>query len=551
MGSAHKASPLIHPAAGKSVNLTIRNHGRLRGSMSGHGPTLAEAVVVAASRAAHDERFRPSLSLIELPEINLELWVLKRTKPLSIKALGTLDLGLYGIALQRGSSFAYYKPSVPLTIGTTDHVLLLQKLAKKAGLAPEIWRDAGTVLRRSIWDHYAEGGTKDSKVLRLRRLRPLKTPELTAQVLLERVRLAQDRLLAVQLDNGLYLYECHPFTQKASGNKMHLVRQAGCAYAIAAAAAQEQDEKRAALLEQSALSAVELLMSCGSWTANSFHLVQPGTTPRSPHRSKLGALALLLLALQFRRFPQKFQRERRSLAVAILSLQNGDGSFRCYLDSTSSVSDGNAQNFFPGEALLALVHEGRRGHADCGDAVGRAFGWYREYFRQAPSAAFILWQVDTWRLVCEWAKEAGESSSVDPAIYADFVFEMVDWLLQFQLGANTRPWDCAGGYSKEGSTPGFSTATYAEAMIRAYGLSRLLGQRERMLRYRESSLLALRFLCRLQVVPETSFLFRDPVRAIGGTTRTLKDFSMRSDFDQHVITALLSALETSDLVTEA
>jgi hypothetical protein len=346
------------------------------------------------------------------------------------------------------------------------------------------------------------------------------------------------------------LYQYHPFTQKASPNQMSIVRQAGCAYAIAAAAALEQDGNRAALLEQSALRAVELLLSFGSWTPDGrLYLVQPGTTEGTPHRAKLGAVALLLLALQFGHFPKKFQQDRRSLVATILSLQNNDGSFRCYLDSISAAADGSSQNFFPGEALLALVREGQRGRADCGDAVGRAFSWYRERFRQGPTTAFILWHVDTWRLAFQWAKETGEGNPFDPTIFADFVFEMAEWLLQFQLGANAEPWDFVGGFSIEGSIPGCSTGVYAEVMIRAYGLSRLLGQKERMSRYRESSLLALRFLFRLQIVPESSFLFRDPVRAVGGTTRTLRDFAVRSDFDQHAITALLSALETPDLVT--
>jgi hypothetical protein len=93
-----------------------------------------------------------------------------------------------------------------------------------------------------------------------------------------------------------------------------------------------------------------------------------------------------------------------------------------------------------------------------------------------------------------------------------------------------------------------SSVFYTEALIRAYTTARSFGDRARAKRYRDASLLGLDFLRRLQIVPETAFLFRDPVRTLGGTTASLSDMTIRCDYDQHTLTCLLAALETVGLL---
>jgi hypothetical protein len=60
--------------------------------------------------------------------------------------------------------------------------------------------------------------------------------------------------------------------------------------------------------------------------------------------------------------------------------------------------------------------------------------------------------------------------------------------------------------------------------------------------------LAWSFVRRLQITPATGHLFPDPDRAVGGTTASLSDMTIRCDYDQHALTAYLAALETSDLL---
>ncbi len=551
------AAKLMHPIGNMPaieystpivVNVTIRNNGQLRGSMRGQGATILEAVSLAAWRAAGDQRFRPLSSLTDVMQADVEIWIQRTRKIIAPEGAMTLDLGREGVELWSRGSFAYYKPSVALTSGVTSPVQLFRNLSRKAGLTASAWYHARATLNRTTWQHYVERCSEQGlALLRLCRLRPVHEPRVTAEEVLKRVHLAEDRLTAVQSSNGLYLYKYHPFTQESSGGEVNIVRQAGCTYGIAAAAAKEQDLQRAAYLEQSAVRSIDFLLTFASSSPNGgLYITQPQKIRQNQH-CKLGTLALFLLALQYGRFPQKYHRERSALIATILSFQNENGSFRVYADQSVAYT-GTLIDYFPGQALLALAREAQRGSDVCRNAVVRAFSWYRRHFQRTPATAFILWQVDTWRLAFEWPKDSGSQRSVDPGTYADFVFEMADWLLQFQLRENAKPKDFCGGFSRPGSSPSYSTAVFAEAIIRAYGVARVLGNSERMARYRESSLLALRFLFRLQIAPETAFLFRHPDRAIGGTPRSLHDFTIRSDFDQHLITAFLAALETPGLL---
>ncbi len=530
------------------VNITILLRGALRASMAGRGATLRDAVDSGARRSAHDSRFAGMLTPAELRDATLELWVQRVDEPLSPSAaVTTLDLGVDGVKLSRDGQSAYYKPSVALTSAVAGPVWLLRRLVKKAGLSGDVWSYAGTSLRRTEWDHYLEHAHTPSGVARLHRLRPIQTPEVTPREIRRRIALACDRLVSSQLDSGAYLYQFHPFTLRDSGLEMNLVRQAGCTYGIAATAAAAAKGARRTVLRDSAVRSVNLLLGFGTTSPQGRFYI--ATRDDRPARDgALGAVALLLLALQFGELPSTFASARERLTASILAAQDGDGSFHCDLRSDHDDRHTTKQNFYPGEALLALTYEAERGRPGCAEAIARSFPWYRDHFRRAPATAFVLWHVDTWRRAHALA-ERGLLPGVAPEACASFVFEMVDWILRIQYPETTRPADFAGGFSPDATTPGFSSSTYAEAVIRGYALATSLGDAEqaRAERYRAASVSAVRFLFRLQIVEEMAPLFRNPRLTVGGTTASLRDFNIRNDFDQHTITALLAALEAGGL----
>lgn len=530
------------------VNVTVYVRQQLRASMAGRGGILDDAVRDAAARAAADVRFGPPLVAEDLADARVELWIRTASEVIGSGDLRRdVDLGFHGVEISAGDRSAYYKPSVPLTRGLTRHDLLFEKLTKKAGLPPGAWRDARTVLRRTEWEHYCEAPAGPDHVLRLRRLRPVDPAELTSATLRERAGLAASRLATVQSGDGYYLYKFHPFVNREVPGPGNLVRQAGCAYALSRAADRAADEQSRGILTSSATRTMDALLSRITVDAGRLFIAEPPKAD-SPVWGKLGTLALSLATLQSPALASRYEPDRQRLVEAILSWQRPDGSFRCRTDSASVADDAIGQDYYPGQALTVLAVEARAGAPASRRAIAAAFPWYRARFRAQPATAFVSWQVEAWSRYAQWAMSAGGPVAPDARQCSDFVFEMADWLLQFQIRPAALHHDLTGGYAAQDRKPGLSTATYTEAMIRAFSLAQRLAEVERAARYRQASLLGLDFVRRLQIMPDTGHIFRDPVRTVGGTTASLSDMTIRCDYDQHALTAYLAALETSDLL---
>lgn len=387
----------------------------------------------------------------------------------------------------------------------------------------------------------------DAQALSASRIAGAEQPDVTRKTVQDAVKYAQNRLLAAQNAAGFYLYKYNPFEGLSVPEPVSLVRQAGCAYALAWASERARDEAHAQALATSAHRAVTFLLSFATPFPNGGVFLREPDQELIPH-GKLGSSALTLLALQYGTLSRRYIERRHELVTAILGLQEANGAFRCATDRAITDHNDPKQNFYPGEALLALCHEARRGTEECFETVERAFPWYREHFKRAPATAFVLWQVDAWELFFDWCKRTGKRSMANLRIYADFVFEMTDWLLRLQLGNSAPHPGFIGGFALSGQQPTVSSATYTEAVIRAYNVASHLGEGERMERYRRAALAGIGFLFRLQLTAAMAALFRDPELAVGGTTRGLADFTIRCDYDQHAITAFQAALESPGLL---
>jgi AMMECR1 len=529
------------------VNVTVYVRQLLRASMSGRGASLDDAVCRAAVRAAGDVRYGPPLSPEDVADARVELWVQTASEVIgSADVAREVDLGFHGVEISGDGGSAYYKPSVALIRGLARHELLFDKLTKKARLAPGAWWDPCTILRRTTWEHYCEVPDDPGRVLHLRRLRPAVLHELTSAALRARAVLAADRLMRVQSGEGYFLYKFHPFTNRETPGPGNLVRQAGCAYALARAADSAEDQRRA-VLASSAGRVIDALLSRVVAEEGSLFIAD---LPKAgaPARGKLGTMALTLAALQSRSLARRYQAERQLLAEAVLSWQRPDGSFRCRTDSTSLADDATGQDYFPGEVLMALAAETRAGSQDARRAMAAALPWYRARFRVQPTTAFVPWQIEAWRLYAEWAMSVAAPMVPDAGEASEFVFEMADWMLQLQIGSAASHPDLTGGYALPGWKPGASTATYTQAVIGAFSLARRRADGDRAIRYRKASLLGLDFVRRLQIVPDAAVLFSDPARTVGGTTASFADMTIRCDHDQHALTAYLAALQTTSLL---
>jgi uncharacterized protein len=124
------------------VTLTI--HGELRGCMGVIEPQqpLAEDVRQhAISAAIHDPRF-PPVTLVELPEIKIEISYLTPIQPLNYSCpedlISSLRPGVDGVLLRDGHLRATFLPQVWEKIPEPEKFLGL--LCQKMGVSPDYWQ---------------------------------------------------------------------------------------------------------------------------------------------------------------------------------------------------------------------------------------------------------------------------------------------------------------------------------------------------------------------------------------------------------------------------
>jgi len=113
--------------------------GRLRacmGVIDARQP-LADAVVQAATSAAHDPRF-DAVALDELADLEVEVSILSPRR--EVAGPEEIEVGVHGVVLSRSGRSAVFLPQVAPEQGW-DRDTMLSHLARKAGLSADAWRD--------------------------------------------------------------------------------------------------------------------------------------------------------------------------------------------------------------------------------------------------------------------------------------------------------------------------------------------------------------------------------------------------------------------------
>ena len=285
----------------------------------------------------------------------------------------------------------------------------------------------------------------------LKRLRPLPYPDPEPSKILSAAHLCLNRLLSIQAADGTVGYLYSPFKDKWA-DATNCVRQAGCAYAMARAADHSAANPEVQPIHDAASQILHsLVTSAVSWGPKN-GLFIPELNADEPW-GKLGATALTALASQYS-VGESCSDESAAMVRTILELQNPDGSFICGIGRDEGAS---AQDYFPGESLLALARYAHRtGDERASAALSKSFPYYRAHFRNRPASAFVLWQTDTWTRVASWLIDGSFPPTGAKGLNVDelcaFVFEQVDWLLSYQYTKEMgSPPEYIGGF--QGSSP--------------------------------------------------------------------------------------------------
>jgi len=186
------------------------------------------------------------------------------------------------------------------------------------------------------------------------------------------------------------------------------------------------------------------------------------------------------------------------------------------------------QDYFPGQVLLALATAHQSGiTAIIESKLDKAFIYYRHRYRYWRNFGQVSWLMQAFG---KWWDATGNS------VFADFVFEIGDWMLQYQQ-------EKTGAFinDHQSDSPGYTTALYLEGIAVGARLAALSGDDKRRERYLESLRAGFNFLDRLVIQQRDASVLPNAEFAIGGLRQGLYASDIRVDFVQHSLAAILEA----------
>jgi len=321
----------------------------------------------------------------------------------------------------------------------------------------------------------------------------------------------------------------------------HYLRQTGAAFALARAARFFADDGHAAVARQ-ALLALLLDTRPDPRNARARYTSLP---PAAVNR--LAAAGLLVLAINELPDPgADLLEESEQLCAYIRGQQRADGSLDYgdgFTDTPADKADPDGINYYPGEALYALMRSQRHRPAPWKtDVLRRARAYYLPWWRAHKNMALVPWQTAAYA-------EAYLATKERP--FAECVYEMTDWLCEeqyTQLDPRHPLW--VGGFmgwvdGKQALVPPqVGSAAYAEGLADACRVARQAADLQRYRRYHEALERCLQFVTTLQYTDANTRHFADWYRPVllGAFYASHQDGTLRIDYTQHAVCALVQYL---------
>jgi hypothetical protein len=273
--------------------------------------------------------------------------------------------------------------------------------------------------------------------------------------------------------------------------------------------------------------------------------------PPSTFVNRPAAAGLLLLAISELPAPPKIENDLLEAADQLASfLQRQvrpDGSVSMTEGAEQASSDGRGSDDvenFSGPALLGIVRSQKlRPMPWKLDALHKARAHYQSYWRQHKNAAMIREHSATFAEAFLLTRDNA---------FAEFVFEMNDWLLtqQYQnMDPARQLW--TGGFMPrvEGKAvslpPDVRSAVAAQSLADACRTARLAGDPGRLGRYKEGLESCLKFVTTMQYTEANTQHFAEWYRQmlVGGFHASSRDGDLRLDYTLHAVAAVVQYLE--------
>ena len=528
--------------------VTLRQGGKALGSAVSPELPVVQAVDTAARTAQGTARIN-SVAADRPGTLNIEIELLGPLERIGDALFSPEELadyylpGLDGIAVRRGDKQVLARPSQLIAVeplcevdGDLDHrcdryVIALEEFQRQLGVLDK--SKVGQVPPESVSFHRF-------RTLHIWEPRPTSQPvELIAGMRFvsqddvgpESLRAAADDLARYlrhrQGKDGFFGYEFLPGRDMYWPKNNNWIRQAGTAW-VSSVYAAHSGEAEALAAADAALAAFTKLVKPLPGTPRAGYIA----TPDGQHA--LGTTALVALAALDHPQRARYTALSGQLLEAIAAMHRPDGSFQTVFPPSVATA---SQDYYPGEALLAVA----RRYAQDRDArwrviCDRSLPFYRDYFRANRPPAFIPWHAQAW----------GQMARVTRLReYADFVFEMSDWLADTQMDAAAAPAPImVGGLDVYGRRwAGISTGVYVEGLADAVRTAEAFGETARAARYREVVRKADRFILQLRFREEECFFVHSPTEVVNGVRNSPADPTLRIDHTQHALAALLASAE--------
>jgi orotate phosphoribosyltransferase len=309
------------------------------------------------------------------------------------------------------------------------------------------------------------------------------------------------------------LYESYePFRNRLLGGG-HLPRLAHGAWVLTRAARTLENTR----LQQAADRTLDLLLRSVRLSESGIWLEMGENVPSVSEISFLVLALCELPAGDYRRV------QARALADSLWSSIGRHGRIETHFTS-EQVAD-SFQDYLPGQVLLALAGASRNGSTEVDETkLKKAFQYYRHRFRYRRNFGQVSWLMQAFSAWWHLRRE--------PA-YSALVFEIGDWLLQYQQ-------DKTGAFLSEDQpeSPGYTTAIYLEGIGAGARLAEVADQSRRR-RYLAAYFQGLRFLHRITIQPQHASVLPNSDYAVGGLRMSLDSGFVRVDFVQHGLASLL------------
>ncbi len=422
----------------------------------------------------------------------------------------------------------WYKPHsaaiIAILVNIQSQIGYNSRMRKKSALALAIFLLTATITFALIFRHN----------------NPRFAPSTTPEKLLSSATLGGDYLVRSIDDSGYFIYEYDPETDKVS-DSYNMLRHAGTVYAMLELYEQTQNPELLASARKGLLFLLENIKSCHLNEQEYLCLIdEEGDV-------KLGGNALAIIAmtkyaeimgtdddywLAGKTLEETSIDTSHSLANWIVASQASDGEFTAHkTNPEGTYSSTFVSEYYPGEAILALLRLQAIAPADEEDkyldAAERGADWLIQVRDKNKNIDNIAH--DHWLLY-----GLNELYRLRPnKIYLKHAWKIVDAIEKLQ--------DEEGGfYNPPRSTP---TATRSEALVSAYKLavySKTNSKTDQILKILDR---AIAFELRTQITDKDS-------RAFGGFGESLTDSTVRIDFVQHNISALLGYREILEKINE-